>query len=62
MFPLRRSLAALYALTMWTVGYGIDCDVRQIAIEEHCCDMCPPGKIYGRMMIMMITLHFKIIL
>ncbi|XP_070759020.1 tumor necrosis factor receptor superfamily member 18 [Enoplosus armatus] len=43
MIPLSISLAAMCALSIWTMGYAADCGAGQTVINGRCCDMCPPG-------------------
>ncbi|KAK2862002.1 hypothetical protein Q5P01_001535 [Channa striata] len=44
MISLKLSLAFMYLLIIWTVGYATGCGELQTSINGRCCDKCPPGQ------------------
>ncbi|XP_040014941.1 tumor necrosis factor receptor superfamily member 18 [Xiphias gladius] len=44
MFPLKRWLAVIHVLSIWTIGYARGCGDLRILIGKQCCDLCPPGE------------------
>ncbi|XP_034440462.1 tumor necrosis factor receptor superfamily member 18 isoform X1 [Hippoglossus hippoglossus] len=44
MVPLKCSVAFIYVLSIWTMGYARSCGGQQALIDELCCDRCGPGE------------------